>query len=71
MTDTETLCADCPDLPNGTRKRQICCRRVGQMRELKVGDRVPVPPKKLDIRPAKWADDTARSPKGVFRNGTR
>jgi hypothetical protein len=22
-------CADCPDVPNGTRKRPICCRREG------------------------------------------
>lgn len=24
-------CIDCPDLPNGTNKRQICCRREGAM----------------------------------------
>jgi hypothetical protein len=23
------LCIDCPDLPNGTRKRATCCRREG------------------------------------------
>jgi hypothetical protein len=27
------LCPDCPDLPNGTRKRQICCRREGAVVE--------------------------------------
>lgn len=42
-------CPDCPDLPNATVKRATCCRRSG---ELKVGDRVPMPEKKLDIRPA-------------------
>lgn len=38
--------------------------------ELKVGDVVPLPPKpKLKIKPASWVDDTAKSPRGVFRNG--
>ena len=40
-------CVDCPDLDNGTRKRAYCCRRA-----LKVGDRIPHIPPKIDIRPA-------------------
>lgn len=24
-------CIDCPDLPNGVRKRAICCRREGAL----------------------------------------
>lgn len=47
----DALCADCPDLPNGTRKRSVCCRRAGQLRELRIGDRVPLPTRKLVIRP--------------------
>jgi hypothetical protein len=43
-------CPDCPDVPNGTRKRAVCCRREGG--KLKVGDVVPHIPPKLDIRPA-------------------
>lgn len=42
-------CSDCPDLPNGTRKRPFCCKRAGA---LKVGDVVPLPVPKPDIRPA-------------------
>lgn len=37
--------------------------------DFKVGDIVPMPPQKLDVRPASWADDPAASPKGVFQNG--
>lgn len=42
-----TRCVDCPELPNGTRKRLVCCRREA----LKVGDIIPLPPRKLDVRP--------------------
>ena len=45
-----SMCPDCPDLPNGTRKRPICCRRAGG--KLKVGDVVPHVPQPLKIRPA-------------------
>ena len=63
-------CADCPLIPNGTRKRSICCLRAGTAagRELRVGDRVPMPQRKLDIRPAftgesKTSFKPARGPK--------
>ena len=36
---------------------------------LKIGDKVPIPAQKLDIRPTSWADDPAKGPKGVFTNG--
>jgi hypothetical protein len=36
---------------------------------VKIGDKLPLPARKLDIRPKSWADDSARSPKGVFTNG--
>lgn len=39
--------------------------------DYKIGDRVPMPKPQMDVRPAKWVDSPARSPKGVFRNGTR
>lgn len=65
-------------MPNGTHKRQICCRREGAVivetapqkptkverarretvtvapakRTLQVGDVVPLPKRKLDVRPA-------------------
>ena len=42
-------CPDCPDLPNGTRKRLICCKRDGG--RLKIGDKVPHVGPPLDIRP--------------------
>jgi hypothetical protein len=38
-------------------------------RPLKIGDRVPLPRPKLTIRPSRNADDSASSPRGVFRNG--
>lgn len=39
---------------------------------LKIGDRVPCPPKPtLKINPASNADSPQRGPRGVFRNGTR
>lgn len=39
---------------------------------LKIGDRVPMPPKPtIKIRPMSWVDGPKNSPKGVFRNGTR
>jgi hypothetical protein len=41
-------CTDCPDL--GKSKRKTCCRRAGG--PFKVGDTVPLEPRKLDIRPA-------------------
>lgn len=43
-------CPDCPDMPNGTRKRPICCRREGG--RLKIGDRVPHVLPKISVRPA-------------------
>lgn len=43
-------CADCPDVPNGTRKREICCKRAGG--QLKVGDVVPHVQPPISIRPA-------------------
>lgn len=42
-------CVDCPDLPNGTRKRQTCCRREASV---KVGQVIPMPERKLVVRPA-------------------
>lgn len=36
---------------------------------VKIGDKLPIPARKLDIRPKSWADDPSKSPKGVFRNG--
>ncbi len=40
--------------------------------DLKIGDRVPMPPKpKIKVRPMSWVDGPNSSPKGVFRNGTR
>lgn len=41
--------------------------RDGQI--LRVGDRLPLPKLKLEVRPASWADDPAKSPRGCFRNG--
>ena len=39
-------------------------------RQLKVGDRVPMPPKpKLKVKPARWVDDPARGGRGLFTNG--
>jgi hypothetical protein len=52
-----TLCIDCPDLPNGVHKRPVCCRRAGQEREFKVGDVVPLPTPKLDVRPTAPIDN--------------
>lgn len=43
-------CPDCPDIPNGTRKRAFCCRR-GKPANLKVGDVVPLRPKRLSLGP--------------------
>jgi hypothetical protein len=37
--------------------------------EYKIGDRVPLPKPKLDVRPEHWIDDKARGPRGVFTNG--
>lgn len=45
-----TRCVDCPELPNKVRKRPVCCRRAGG--PWKIGDKVPIEPRKLDIRPA-------------------
>lgn len=39
--------------------------------EVRIGDRVPVPPHKLIVNPASGADSPQRGPRGVFRNGTR
>lgn len=36
---------------------------------VKIGDKLPIPAQKLDIRPKSWADDAARGPRGVFTNG--
>lgn len=43
-------CADCPEVPNGTRKRPICCQRAGG--RLKIGDTVPHVPPRLVVKPA-------------------
>lgn len=43
-------CPDCPEIPNGTRKRAICCRRAGG--RLKVGDVVPFVPPAPIVKPA-------------------
>lgn len=41
-------------------------------RDLKIGDRVPMPPKpRLIVNPASGADSPQKGPRGVFRNGTR
>ena len=45
------------------------CDGTGVLPELRVGDREPMPKRKLDIRPSSNADDPASSPSGVFRNG--
>ena len=36
---------------------------------VKIGDRLPIPPKKLVIRPKSFVDDPAKGPRGVFANG--
>jgi hypothetical protein len=36
---------------------------------VKIGDKLPIPAQKLDIRPKSWVDDAARGPRGVFTNG--
>ena len=37
---------------------------------LAIGARLPLAPaEKMKVRPASWIDDTARGPRGVFRNG--
>lgn len=38
--------------------------------EYRIGDRVPLPKPKLDVRPAHWVDDPKRGPRGVFTNGS-
>lgn len=49
------------------------CRHLWQIERdgglLRVGDVLPLPKEKLSIRPASRADDPARGPSGVFRNG--
>lgn len=46
--------------------------RVIEHKGLKIGDRVPMPPKPtIKVRPMSWVDGPKNSPKGVFRNGTR
>lgn len=49
------ICHDCPDLPNGTRKRPVCCKRQGAA--LKIGDRVPAPRYMPAIRPTAPLDN--------------
>lgn len=49
------------------RHRRAVVRSDGQL--LQVGDRLPLPKSKLELRPARSADDPTRSPRGVFRNG--
>lgn len=43
-------CPDCPEVPNGTRKRPVCCKREGD--RLKVGDKVPHVVAPPSVRPA-------------------
>ena len=38
-------------------------------RALSIGAVEKLPQRKLTIRPASFADDAGRSPRGVFRNG--
>ena len=38
-------------------------------RTLRIGDKVPLPKRKLVIKPIGFVDDSARGPRGVFRNG--
>lgn len=38
-------------------------------KRVEIGDKLPIPAKKLVVRPKSWVDDPARSPKGVFTNG--
>lgn len=45
------------------------CQGTGVVNDLRIGDREPMPKRKLDIRPSSNADDKASSPRGVFRNG--
>lgn len=45
-------------------------RHLSEVDGLSIGDCVPLPPpEKRKISPARWVDDKASSPKGVFRNG--
>jgi hypothetical protein len=43
------ICIDCPDLPNGTRKRQRCCKLEGA--QLQIGDVVGLPKPMSTVRP--------------------
>lgn len=38
-------------------------------KRVQIGDQLPLPTRKLSVRPSKRADDPARGPKGVFTNG--
>lgn len=46
-------------------------KRAGaEHRELRIGDRVPMPPRpKLKVSPTSFADSSAKGPRGVFTNG--
>jgi hypothetical protein len=61
-------CADCPDIPNGTRKRAICCVREGRAaREADFINSLP-PPRALGARAAALAGTQLTSePGGAFR----
>lgn len=48
-------------------KRLFCTEIDGK--RVEIGDKLPIPAKKLVVRPKSWVDDPARSPKGVFTNG--
>lgn len=49
------ICIDCPDLPNGVRKREVCCKREGP--SLKIGDRVAMPKPMREIYPNALIDN--------------
>lgn len=36
---------------------------------IKIGDILPIPERKLKVRPKSFADDPAKGPRGVFTNG--
>lgn len=36
---------------------------------VRIGDKVPLPPRKLRVDPASFVDDPATGPRGAFRNG--
>lgn len=72
----ERVCPECDgtghDRERGHQLMGGCdnCDATGVVPELRVGDRVPMPPKpKLKVRPASWVDSPAKGPRGAFTNG--